>query len=298
MQHLDASQDGEEGLLARNTAGDGEMDGVGTRSLDARARRRRMHRRFAKRRLTKVGVASTVVLMLALALTPAPPVRSTKVAVDNPAAAGTLSIQPAWRPAGSVLQRRSELGHRESPRTTKVAALPFGLAPRPLAPYAGSATQPAAVMPRESLSRWHRIYTYSTRYRIKPDLARRIYDAAIVAGIEPELGFRLVRVESVFKPQAQSPAGAVGLTQLMLGTARAFEPSVTREDLLDPDINLRIGFRYLRGLIREYKDLKLALLVYNRGPGAVQNAISMGVNPTNGYESIVTRGYRGRGILD
>jgi soluble lytic murein transglycosylase-like protein len=151
----------------------------------------------------------------------------------------------------------------------------------------------------ESLSRWHRIYTYSAQYRVKPELARRIFDAAITAGIEPELGFRLVRVESEFNPRAVSPAGALGLTQLMLGTAREFQSNVTRDQLLDPDINLRIGFTYLRGLIREYKgNLKLALLVYNRGPVAVQRSLSMGVDPANGYDSMITKGYRGRGYLD
>jgi soluble lytic murein transglycosylase-like protein len=85
----------------------------------------------------------------------------------------------------------------------------------------------------------------------------------------------------------------------MLGTARVFEPNVTREQLMDPDVNLRIGFRYLRSLIRDYKgDLKIALLVYNRGPSAVQSAISMGMSPANGYENLMLRGYRGRGTLD
>lgn len=151
----------------------------------------------------------------------------------------------------------------------------------------------------ESLNRWHRIYSYSAKYRIKPDLARRIYDAAVTAGIEPELGFRLVRVESVFDTKAESPVGALGLTQLMPSTARLFEPGVSREQLLTADVNLRIGFKYLRTLIREYKgDLKLALLVYNRGPAAVGRALAMGRDPANGYESIVTKGYRGRGTLE
>jgi hypothetical protein len=68
----------------------------------------------------------------------------------------------------------------------------------------------------------------------EPELARRIFDAAITAGIEPELGFRLVRVESEFNPSAVSSAGALGLTQLMLGTARHFQSNVTRDQLLDP----------------------------------------------------------------
>jgi soluble lytic murein transglycosylase-like protein len=85
----------------------------------------------------------------------------------------------------------------------------------------------------------------------------------------------------------------------MLGTAREFEPSVTREQLLDAETNLRIGFRYLRALIRENRgNLRLALLTYNRGPVAVQNAINQGLDPANGYELVVMRGYRGRGTLD
>jgi soluble lytic murein transglycosylase-like protein len=167
------------------------------------------------------------------------------------------------------------------------------------APSFAFGTDPRLNERHESLNRWHRIYSYSAKYRIKPDLARRIYDAAVTAGIEPELGFRLVRVESVFDTKAESPVGALGLTQLMPSTARLFEPGVTREQLLTADVNLRIGFKYLRTLIREYKgDLKLALLVYNRGPAAVGRALALGQDPANGYESIVTKGYRGRGTLE
>jgi hypothetical protein len=193
------------------------------------------------------------------------------------AAAPALSAPPIWRRPGDVLKRE---------KTGDAPSFAFG-------------TDPRIHERHESLNRWHRIYSFSARYRIKPDLSRRIYDAAIAAGIEPELGFRLVRVESVFDTKAVSPVGALGLTQLMPSTARVFEPNVTREDLLTADVNLRIGFRYLRGLIREYDgDLKLALLVYNRGPAAVGRAMAMGKSPANGYETIVTKGYRGRGTLD
>ncbi len=258
---------------------------------DAVARRRRMHRRHATRRLSKVFIASVSVFTLAVMLRPDVPVRATApVAADSADAAprslrvrpspnklSTLASQPMWRPAGEVLKRG---------KATAAAPLPL-------------LGDTRAHEHRESLGRWHSIYAFSTKYRIKTELARTIYDAAIAAGIEPELGFRLIRVESVFDPRAVSPAGALGLTQLMLGTAREFEPTVTREQLLTPEVNLRIGFKYLRALIREYKgDLKLALLVYNRGPVAVGRAIAMGQSPANGYESIVTKGYRGRGTID
>jgi soluble lytic murein transglycosylase-like protein len=221
-----------------------------------------------------VGAATTALRPLTKG-----PLASAGPRASHPApalAATSVPVRPVWRPAGLVLKRRTAA-----------------------TPSVAMATDSLVGDVRETLTRWHRINTYVTRYRIKPDLARRIYDAAIAQGIEPELAFRLVRVESVFDPDAVSPVGALGLTQLMLGTARGFEPNVTREQLLDPDVNLRIGLRYLRALIRENKgDLKLALLVYNRGPVAVKHALSLGLDPTNGYESLVTKGYRGRGVLD
>ncbi|MGZ8375746.1 MAG: lytic transglycosylase domain-containing protein [Gemmatirosa sp.] len=148
------------------------------------------------------------------------------------------------------------------------------------------------------LRRWHRVYRFASRYRITPELAGAIHDAAVGEGIEPELAFRVVRVESEFNERATSPVGAVGLTQLMPATARHFVPNVTRKQLYDRDLNLRVGFRYLRGLIKEYKSVRLALLVYNRGPVAVQAALDNGVDPANGYERVVLGDYRGRGLLD
>ena len=152
---------------------------------------------------------------------------------------------------------------------------------------------------RNQLDRANRVISYSTSYRIPADLAASIYDIAMAEGIEPDLGFRLVRLESDFNERATSPVGAVGLTQVMPATARYFDKSVTREKLYERETNLRVGFRYLRALIREYKgDLKIALLVYNRGPVAVEAALNEGRDPANGYETVVTRGYRGRGTID
>src|SRR5215213_11923495 len=123
------------------------------------------------------------------------------------------------------------------------------------------------------LDRWHKIFSYSSKYRVGADLATSVYDIALAEGIEPELAFRLVRVESEFNERATSPVGAVGLTQLMVPTARFFDPKVTRERLYNRELNLRIGFRYLRTLIRENKgNVRTALLVYNRGPVAVNAA--------------------------
>src|SRR5688572_5119076 len=149
------------------------------------------------------------------------------------------------------------------------------------------------------LDRWHKIFGFSSQYRVGADLATSIYDISLAEGLEPELAFRLVRVESEFNERATSPVGAVGLTQLMPATASFFQKGVTRQQLYDRETNLRIGFRYLRTLINEYDgNLKLALLVYNRGPAAVQRRRAAGLAPPTGYDGMGAGGYRGREGVD
>jgi soluble lytic murein transglycosylase-like protein len=146
----------------------------------------------------------------------------------------------------------------------------------------------------QRLQRWNRIYGFSRRWMVDTELARAIYDAAIEAGIDPELGFRVVNVESQFKERATSSVGAAGLTQVMLPTARYYDPNITKEKLYQRETNLRIGFNYLRDLIDERRgNVKLALLTYNRGGLAVETELSLGLDPSNGYDVKVMRGYSG-----
>ena len=152
---------------------------------------------------------------------------------------------------------------------------------------------------RAQLERAQKVINYSSRYDIGADLAGTIVDVASAEGIDPELAFRLVKLESDFNVRATSPVGAIGLTQVMPATAKYYVKGITREKLYDPQTNLRIGFRYLRGLVDEYDgNVKLALLVYNRGPVAVAKARAQGDNPSNGYDRILTKGYSGSGVME
>ncbi|SHF18930.1 Transglycosylase SLT domain-containing protein [Litoreibacter ascidiaceicola] len=89
--------------------------------------------------------------------------------------------------------------------------------------------------------------------------------AARKHGIPTDLFLRLVQQESGWKPHAVSHAGAIGLAQLMPGTARKL-----RVNPRDPKQNLEGGARYLKQMYRKFGSWRLALAAYNAGPGAVE----------------------------
>lgn len=152
---------------------------------------------------------------------------------------------------------------------------------------------------RTEYERAMKVMQYSNRFGITAGLAGKVFDASLREGIDPELAFRLVRLESEFNDHAVSKVGAVGLTQLMPSTARELQKGVTRDQLFNADTNLRVGFRYLRSLLDLYKgDVHLALLAYNRGEDAVSADIKAGIDPGNGYDRSVMRGYKGKGLVN
>ncbi|MFD1796162.1 lytic transglycosylase domain-containing protein [Paracoccus aurantiacus] len=84
-------------------------------------------------------------------------------------------------------------------------------------------------------------------------------------GIPESLFLRLVNQESRWNPNARSHKGAMGLAQLMPGTAAKLGVNPR-----DPVQNLEGGARYLRMMYNQFGDWRLALAAYNAGPGAVQ----------------------------
>ena len=143
------------------------------------------------------------------------------------------------------------------------------------------------------LERANAIMENSTRYQIPADLSAAIYDIALSEGIDPSLGYQLVKIESQFNRKAKSPMNAFGYTQLQVATARFYKAGIREHDLYDRDTNLRLGFRFLNELLARYNyDVHLALLAYNRGPARVNQILAQGGNPANGYSDAVLKGYR------
>lgn len=84
--------------------------------------------------------------------------------------------------------------------------------------------------------------------------------------LDPQLLHAVIRAESAYNPRAVSPKGAVGLMQLLPETARRYGIA----DLHDPKANLEAGARYLKDLLKQFGDVKLAVAAYNAGEAAVQ----------------------------
>lgn len=90
--------------------------------------------------------------------------------------------------------------------------------------------------------------------------------AALKHGLDPKLLHALVIVESAYRPDAVSPAGASGLTQLMPATAA----DLGVRDRFEPLQNLAGGADYLARQMLRFGDLRLALAAYNAGPARVE----------------------------
>jgi hypothetical protein len=92
--------------------------------------------------------------------------------------------------------------------------------------------------------------------------------AAIHNGLPPAIVRSVAKAESGYHIDAVSPKGAIGLMQLMPGTAAALNA-----DPHDPAQNVEAGARYLRDLLLKYENdphqISKALAAYNAGPGAV-----------------------------
>lgn len=120
-----------------------------------------------------------------------------------------------------------------------------------------------------------------------------VQEAACRNGVSPLLLDALVIQESRYNPRAVSSAGAIGLGQLMPGTAQ-----MLRVDPWKPRENLDGAARYLRQQLDEFGSVRLALAAYNAGPGRVRRAGRVpSITETINYVATIERDLRETSLL-
>lgn len=104
-------------------------------------------------------------------------------------------------------------------------------------------------------------------------------------GVDCNLVYAIIKQESNFEVDVNSPKGAVGLMQLMENTALEVAEKLDCDDvdLCNPEVNIMLGVRHLADLLQKYdNNEKMAIIAYNAGMGNVDSWIGKGIIDENG----------------
>ena len=106
--------------------------------------------------------------------------------------------------------------------------------------------------------------------------------------VDENLIYALIKAESNFNEKAVSHQNAKGLMQLMQSTAQDLanrnQIDLTKENILDPDININLGTQYIASLLTKYESIEVALAAYNAGRGNVDGWIEKGTLKNDGSD--------------
>lgn len=112
--------------------------------------------------------------------------------------------------------------------------------------------------------------------------------------LDRDLVHAIIKAESAYDPRAFSPAGAVGLMQVMPETASDYGVESAKR-LFDPETNLHTGMRHLKRLLKKYASIGSAVMAYNAGEGALErNKGQVPYTETQHYTKQVLNDYLAR----
>lgn len=122
----------------------------------------------------------------------------------------------------------------------------------------------------------------------KKEYSECVSKYAQMYNIDENLIYSIIKVESNFDANAVSSQNAQGLMQLMYATAeevaRKNNIELTEENILEPDINIKLGTIYLSTLLEKYECIEVALAAYNAGSGNVDKWIENGIIKEDGSD--------------
>lgn len=127
--------------------------------------------------------------------------------------------------------------------------------------------------------------------------------------VDKYLIYACIKAESNFNEKAESKKGAKGLMQLLDSTgkeiAEGLDMTIDDDDLFEPEINIKLGTKYISKMLKKYENIELALAAYNAGSGNVDSWINSNkikadgtdvenipFKETNNYVRKILRDYR------
>ena len=107
--------------------------------------------------------------------------------------------------------------------------------------------------------------------------------------VDKYLIYACIKAESNFNEKAESKKGAKGLMQLMDSTgqeiAKGLNMTIDNDDLFEPEINIKLGTKYVSRMLQKYENTELALAAYNAGSGNVDSWINSGKIKADGSDA-------------
>jgi soluble lytic murein transglycosylase len=114
-------------------------------------------------------------------------------------------------------------------------------------------------------------------------------------GLDLNLVYSIIKVESDFKTNAVSKSGALGLMQILPSTAKWIAKELgeeyLKEKMFEPETNILYGCFYLDYLFDRFGDMEIVICAYNAGEGKVLDWIENGKLERNEIDYEETRNY-------
>lgn len=122
----------------------------------------------------------------------------------------------------------------------------------------------------------------------KKDYSEYVSKYSQLYNVDENLIYALIKAESNFEAHAVSNKNAQGLMQLMPATAQEVaeknDIDLNEDNILEPEININIGTKYISTLLEKYECVEIALAAYNAGIGNVDKWIENGVIKADGLD--------------
>lgn len=122
----------------------------------------------------------------------------------------------------------------------------------------------------------------------KKEYSEYVTKYSLQYGVDENLIYAIIKVESNFNAEAVSSKNAKGLMQLMPSTAKDIAKKcgteLTEDNILEPDININLGTKYISTLLEKYDCIEVTLAAYNAGSGNVDKWIDNGTINADGSD--------------